>query len=228
MVSEEEFKSLLSRHNKLAAAFRRLAENLTAHEKKVEGLESKFEKFKLNETTKRTEMENKVLEIEHKYEKNIKADKVQTIGETLQEEIDQINLKIGNLESEYKTVTNSITKRAKYLEDNRNYIEELKEDVKCLKTFDRERKVCEISVKSHREMKRRKVDRCNICEESFQYSHELEIHMKMHTSDKPYRCKKCGKGFYLACRLSKHMEIHDDLKKKRACHYFNNGKNCPY
>ena len=66
MVSEEEFQSLLSRHNKLTAAFRRLAENLTASDKEREKAEKLARKTELSMSTKIAELDNKILILDDK------------------------------------------------------------------------------------------------------------------------------------------------------------------
>ena len=42
-----------------------------------------------------------------------------------------------------------------------------------------------------------------------------------------FKCNICKKGFVLKWRLQKHMKIHNN-KNCQPCHYFNNGKMCPF
>ena len=48
-----------------------------------------------------------------------------------------------------------------------------------------------------------------------------------HDSIEKYSCEHCDKQFVLKWRLQKHQQIHTQHKTKK-CHYFNNGKICPY
>ena len=51
--------------------------------------------------------------------------------------------------------------------------------------------------------------------------------MKQHTEEQLNPCDVCGKYFYMKWRLNKHKQLHDN-KPKTKCHYFNNGKVCPF
>ena len=67
---------------------------------------------------------------------------------------------------------------------------------------------------------------CTYCEETFEKTYELEKHLEMH-KEKEFECTTCGKRFQLEWRLKKHISSHD-LKTLKQCHYFNNGKSCPF
>ena len=66
---------------------------------------------------------------------------------------------------------------------------------------------------------------CNVCDQTFEENHELEAHLKTHTGVETFPCDICGKGFFLKWRLKKHIGGH---YRKRHCHFFNNGKACPF
>ena len=54
----------------------------------------------------------------------------------------------------------------------------------------------------------------------------MEVHSKSHDHILPLKCNICDKEFYVNWRLKKHILSHDlNLK---FCHFYNNGKNCPY
>ena len=50
--------------------------------------------------------------------------------------------------------------------------------------------------------------------------------MKIHQNAKVFICSICGKDFYTKWRLEKHVVCHSEMGK--FCHYFNNGKTCPF
>ena len=69
---------------------------------------------------------------------------------------------------------------------------------------------------------------CNLCENTFCRFVDLETHIKTcHENHEEFTCEQCDKGFILKWRLKKHMRVHTDISIKH-CHYFNNGKACPF
>ena len=67
---------------------------------------------------------------------------------------------------------------------------------------------------------------CANCDETFQESWRLELHMKSHGNLYIYKCDLCKQKFYSHWRMKKRRASHNELKK--FCHYFNNAKICPY
>ena len=68
--------------------------------------------------------------------------------------------------------------------------------------------------------------KCKICEETFNKSWSFELHSKSHEEIVPFKCNTCDKDFYSKWRLNKHVLSHG--VKGKFCHYFNNGKICPF
>ncbi|XP_070821708.1 uncharacterized protein [Chaetodon trifascialis] len=60
-----------------------------------------------------------------------------------------------------------------------------------------------ISVKSYK---------CSECGKTFRHRSVLELHMRIHSKDKPYQCKVCGKGFRFSSYLQQHLIIHTGKK----------------
>ncbi|XP_019967185.2 uncharacterized protein [Paralichthys olivaceus] len=60
-----------------------------------------------------------------------------------------------------------------------------------------------IGIKSHK---------CSECEKTFRHRSVLELHMRIHSKDKPYQCKVCGKGFRFSSYLQQHVIIHTGKK----------------
>lgn len=54
--------------------------------------------------------------------------------------------------------------------------------------------------------------KCNICDNEFDRSRTLQMHMKVHTGDCPFTCDICEKTFITKIDLSKHVKLHDDEK----------------
>ena len=69
---------------------------------------------------------------------------------------------------------------------------------------------------------------CPQCGITFNTIYELEAHLTgSHSQAKSIACSICNMTFVTKWRLSKHMLLHSD-KKSKTCHFFNNGKICPY
>ncbi|XP_040899741.1 uncharacterized protein zgc:66448 isoform X2 [Toxotes jaculatrix] len=60
-----------------------------------------------------------------------------------------------------------------------------------------------ISIKSYK---------CSECGKTFRHRSVLELHMRIHSKDKPYQCKVCGKGFRFSSYLQQHLIIHTGKK----------------
>ena len=81
-------------------------------------------------------------------------------------------------------------------------------------------------LKQHIKTKHPKEIKCKVCDETFDKTYKLELHLKNHEVE-CFKCKVCDKSFHLKWRLEKHESAHNLLNVK-FCHYFNNGKQCPY
>lgn len=54
--------------------------------------------------------------------------------------------------------------------------------------------------------------KCSECGKFFRFRSVLELHMRMHSKDKPYQCKVCGKAFRFSSYLQQHLIIHTGKK----------------
>ena len=107
--------------------------------------------------------------------------------------------------------------------DNRIYA--INEELKTVKDKLEDK---DISKEKSRIEKATKRTKCKMCDTNFHIFSDLENHIKnCHNIHKGYKCDKCEKDFVLMWRLKKHMNIHRD-KFYLQCHYFNNGKECPF
>ena len=86
---------------------------------------------------------------------------------------------------------------------------------------------CKKKLKDHVQKNHFSENKCNECGESFKEHWKFEQHLKEHGMKKEFECGECKKTFYTRWRREKHLEIHGTQMEK-FCHYFNNGKVCPY
>ena len=64
--------------------------------------------------------------------------------------------------------------------------------------------------------------KCNMCDENFSNSFQMEGHLiNVHKKKKSYKWDKCDLSFLLEWRLKKHIETHNE-EKIRTCYYYNN------
>ena len=94
-------------------------------------------------------------------------------------------------------------------------------------------KKCDTVVESLKELKKHRTKhpteiKCTKCSETFTKNSDLEEHIEnVHIEKEKYKCDECEKTFVLKWRLKKHLNIHSSPDIK-GCHYFNNGKICPF
>ena len=80
----------------------------------------------------------------------------------------------------------------------------------------------------HRKEIHSKEIKCKTCSKVFENNWKLENHITKHHKPKRIKCDKCDQTLYSKWRLSKHMKMHQPEANIRTCHFYNNGKVCPF
>ena len=192
------------------------------------------------------EKELKTPSEKNKKELEIVTEKMQRDNESFKKTIDDLDKKLSNLDSEYQSIKGVIELKKSHSEETSNKINQIQTDffsmqkklearhaTKRFDHVDKKCRNCDYSSSNKQELKchvetLHSQNKCNQCEEKFPSSWQLENHLQDHGSQKKHICKDCGKTFHLSWRLNKHIKMHGSERTVRMCHFYNNGKPCPF
>ena len=239
----EKYRQLLQSVNSLSEGYEKV-DKLNLRVEQVETKASKMtEKIITLEETAKSVNDKNASEIERIVE--LQDDKSKLVyrkltkrNELIQRNIESMNEKLETLDVEYNSIKNVINLRTESMKEYQTpstesqRINPTTEFIKvpscmcneCVVPYKRKELISKVTRGGIND----KAFSCNICGERFNVKWLLKTHIEQHTQQKQYPCSKCGKAFVLEWRLQKHMLMHTEDKKIRSCHFFNNGKSCPF
>ena len=154
-------------------------------------------------------------------------------GNGKKEILKSLSEKVGMLTKQLKDY-DDLKKKVKELEEKINVFENGKNSDEEIISNLQKCKTCEKSFNSKKNLKKHVKEvhpqevKCTKCEKTFARICDFEEHIEAdHKAQHKYDCRKCDKTFILSWRLRKHEEVHTS-NTTRFCHYYNNGKNCPF
>ena len=249
------YADFAQKYNKMHVTVKSLIERDKTKEQRIRDLENKIKSLEsatkkdteisMNEVVKR--LVNVEVENNKEQEKTTKEMKCENLR--LQEEINGLDKQISKLDDAYRSIKGIVDDNTSGLEKTKMTIMRiqdkkaeniptkerlLSESSKALPNNDINCRVCDKTftnkseLVNHIKTKHNRTGECRLCEKRFSTNYQLEIHLQEHGSSKKYKCEQCDKAFHFKWRLGKHMKIHSEHKSIRACHFFNNGKLCPF
>ena len=149
--------------------------------------------------------------------------KVKMTMKSLSDELDVLKEQMKGFESlkiEFKELQDEV-KLLRSQEENTRIQKNQIECKDCGKCF-----TSKAVLKKHLVQVHPKVVDCKLCDQSFSYNHELEVHVKCHGVKNEFKCEVCNKEFYLEWRFKKHVTVHSDQTK--PCKYNSRKMPCPF
>ena len=141
--------------------------------------------------------------------------------------VKELDLEFNLIKKELKDLQNNFDALAtKYENLEAKYEECISRKIKSFKC-----NLCDVELGNKKELQKHKRNlhtndsfQCSECEQTFNEEWKLNAHLKSH---KKYSCDYCERTFKYEDTKEKHVKIaHEDYKL--YCHYFNNGKECPF
>ena len=145
-------------------------------------------------------------------------------------EIDKLHGEVETLKTLLKSVKQEFSAKIQQLEEKlkestqetNNFVKNKNSCRQCQKSFETSKEL-----KLHRSNEHKIKYKCTRCDETFQQLSEMENHeIYNHDVTLKFKCENCDSEFVSELRLKIHKQSHKH--KTKYCHYYNNGKVCPF
>ncbi|KAK7066953.1 hypothetical protein SK128_020878 [Halocaridina rubra] len=91
--------------------------------------------------------------------------------------------------------------------------ETIKKCLMCDKTFTHIQDFLDHKMHEHKSLK---LHKCSICDKTFTKEHLLELHMLLHTKNRPYECQICSNSYTHKASFHDHLKVHYSANKLRC------------
>ena len=223
---EEKLNKVIANMKTLSNFVKKIKDNQEEYEKTFRNFLKDYEEFK-DDSIKDNE---KALNFEERIivnEKNLNSlkNKIEVVEARvdLSEPVNEntspvaVNEDLANMKSEVEDINSELSK----LDEK---IEEFNLEIKKFEGKLSQRVTASNTSKTVSE----KIFECDICGDEFSLHKTFKEHLRTHHNTSTMNCSECGKCFFAKWRLNLHVKHHHVQKSKRCCHFFNNGKFCPY
>lgn len=129
-----------------------------------------------------------------------------TVGRIISKDVADASLCVSFQEKDYSFTRNEILSEEMYADDRSMLIRSSSEATSSRKSNMKE--ATNAYVRSNVNDVKKKTYTCKLCSKTFSKKYNLNVHIRIHTGEKPFVCNFCKKTFSHVSNLRMHMKRH--------------------